>query len=95
MMHNFFLISEDPHKIWFNEADIRKFFASAAVIKMVKKFFLLRKKIIFQVPKFSGSEIKIFFSNKIFLEKLKKILLRSTFFTFFYFLCLTLGRNEP
>ena len=89
MMHNFFLISEDPHKIWFNDEDIRKFFASAAVIKMVKNFFIKKKN------NFSGSEIKIFFSNKIFLEKLKKILLRSTFFTFFYFLCLTLGRNEP
>ena len=44
MMHNFFLISEDPHKIWFNEADIRKFFASAAVIKMVKNFFIKKKK---------------------------------------------------
>jgi hypothetical protein len=56
MMHNFFLISEDPHKIWFNEADIRKFFASAAVIKMVKKNFLLRIK-----NNFSDSEIKKFF----------------------------------
>ena len=64
MMHNFFLISEDPHKIWFNEADIRKFFASAAVIKMVKNFFIKKKKIIFQVPKY-----KIFLTIKIFLEK--------------------------
>lgn len=63
-MQNFFLISEDPHKIWFNEADIRKFFASAAVIKMVKIFFIKKKN------NFSGSEIKKFFSNKNFCRKI-------------------------
>ena len=83
MMHNFFLISEDPHKIWFNEADIRKFFASAAVIKMVKKFFLLRKK-----NNFSGSEIKNFFNNKIFFRKIKKNFTQINFFYIFLFLML-------
>lgn len=59
VMHNFFLISEDPHKIWFNDEDIRKFFASAAVIKMVKNFFIKKKN------NFSGSEI-FRFRNKNF-----------------------------
>lgn len=48
-MNNFFLISEDPHKIWITETDIRKFSAAAAVIKMVKNFFTIQK-IIFYVP---------------------------------------------
>lgn len=82
MMHNFFLISEDPHKIWFNEADIRKFFASAAVIKMVKNFFIKKKN------NFSGSEIKFFFSNKIFFRKIKKNFTQINFFYIFLFLML-------
>lgn len=55
MMHNFFLISEDPHKIWFNEADIRNFFFVSRSYKNGKKKFFIKKK-----NNFSGSEIKFF-----------------------------------